>query len=61
MPYDITFVWSLKYDTNEPVYEIEIESGTQRIDWWLQMGKEVGERRTGSLGWAYINQYIQSE
>ena len=50
MPHDVTFMWSLKYDTNEPVYETEIDSGTQRTDWWLQMGKEVGERWTGSLG-----------
>ena len=28
MPYDITYMWSLKYDTNEPIYETETESGT---------------------------------
>ena len=43
IPY-IIYMWNLKYETNEPIYEIEIESGTQRIDWWLQRGKEVGER-----------------
>ena len=21
MPYDITYVWNLKYDTKEPIYE----------------------------------------
>ena len=21
MPYDVTYMWNLKYDTNEPVYE----------------------------------------
>ena len=26
--YDITYRWNLKYDTNEPIYETEIESGT---------------------------------
>ena len=29
IPYDITYMWTLKYDTNEPIYESEIESGTQ--------------------------------
>ena len=38
MPYDITYMWNLKYDTNEPIYETETESGTQRIDWWLPRG-----------------------
>ena len=31
--YDITYMWNIKYDTNEPIYETETESGTQRIDW----------------------------
>ena len=26
--YDTTYMWNLKYDTNEPIYEIEIESRT---------------------------------
>ena len=26
MLYSIIFMWNLKYDTNEPVYAIEIES-----------------------------------
>ena len=25
MPYDITYMWNLKYDTNEPIYETETE------------------------------------
>ena len=28
IPYDTTYMWNLKYDTNEPIYEIETESGT---------------------------------
>ena len=24
--YDITYMWNLKYDTNEPIYETETES-----------------------------------
>ena len=26
--HDITYMWNLKYDTKEPVYETETESGT---------------------------------
>ena len=28
IPYDITYVWNLKYDTNEPIYETETDSQT---------------------------------
>ena len=28
IPYDITYMWNLKYDTNELIYEIETESQT---------------------------------
>ena len=34
-PYDITYVWNLKYDTNEHVYETETDSQTQRSELWL--------------------------
>ena len=26
IPYDITYTWNLKYDTNETIYETETES-----------------------------------
>ena len=26
IPYDITYMWNLKYDTNELIYEIETDS-----------------------------------
>ena len=26
IPYDITYIWNLKYDTNEPIYETETDS-----------------------------------
>ena len=29
IPYDITYMWNLKYDTNEPIYETETESQTE--------------------------------
>ena len=47
--YDITYMWSLKYDTNEPMYETEIESGTLRISWWLP--RESGWERVGLGVW----------
>ena len=25
MPYDVTYMWNLKYDTNEPIYKSESE------------------------------------
>ena len=28
IPYDITSMWNLKYDTNEPIYETETDSQT---------------------------------
>ena len=40
--YDITYMWNLKYDTNELIYETEIDSQTWRTDLWLPRGKEGG-------------------
>ena len=28
IPYDITYMWNLKYDTNEHIYETETDSQT---------------------------------
>ena len=39
IPYDITYMWNLKYDTNGPIYKIETDSQTQRTDLWLQIGR----------------------
>ena len=36
-------MWNLKYDTNEPLSETETESRTWRTDWWLPMGRGLGE------------------
>ena len=57
IPYDITYIQNLKYDTNELIYETETDSQTQRTDLWLPGG--LGEGRTGSLGLADTNYYIQ--
>ena len=45
MPYDITYMWNLKYDTNDPIYETERDSQTKQADLWLPGGREG---RTGS-------------
>ena len=37
MSHDIIYMWNLKNDTNELIYETETDSQTQRIDlWWLR-------------------------
>ena len=52
MPYDITYMWNLKYDTNEQIYKIETDSQTERTDLWLPRGR--GERGREGLGvWDY--------
>ena len=50
--YDITYMWNLKYDTNEPIYERETEQtgGCQR--------RELKEGCSGRLGLADVNYYI---
>ena len=44
IPYDTTFMWSLKYDTNELVHETETDSQMERTDLWLSRGKGEGGR-----------------
>ena len=42
IPYDITYMWNLKYDTNEHIYETETDSQTQRTNLWLPKGEQGG-------------------
>ena len=42
-------MWNLKYDANEPIYEAETDSQTQRTDLWLPRWGGGGGW-TGSLG-----------
>ena len=37
IPYDITYIWNLKYNTNEHIYESETD--LQRTDLWLLRGR----------------------
>ena len=57
IPYDVTYTWNLKYDTNEPIYEIETDS---RIEDRLTVAK--GEWDEGGKDWEFVisdvNYYI---
>ena len=62
IPYHITYMWNLKYDTNEPIYETETKSGTQRTDWslpkgggWERVGVEFGISRRKLVFIEWIN------
>ena len=46
IPYDITYMWNLKYDTNESIYQTEIDS--QTIENRLVVSKARGE---GGMAW----------
>ena len=48
MPYDIAYVWNLKYGTNEPVYKTETNSQPSRTGLWLMRG---GRERDGVGIW----------
>ena len=49
IPYDITYMWNLKYDTNELIYKTETDSQTQRTDVRLPRGKGRG----GGMDWKF--------
>ena len=56
IPYDITYMWNLKYGTNEHIYETETDSQNR-----LVVAKGVGgmgEGWSGSLGLVDANYYI---
>ena len=49
IPYDITYMWDLKYDTNEPICETETDSELE-YRFVVSKGKSVGGRN-GLGGW----------
>ena len=49
VPYDSTYVWYLKYDTNELIYETHRHTHTDHTC-ACQGGSGTGEGQTGSLG-----------
>ena len=60
IPYEITCMWSLNYDTNKLIYERKTGSQTQRTDLWYQEGGEMWQGQTGSLELPNANCYIQN-
>ena len=54
----ITYMWNIKYDTDELIQETEIDSQTQRADLWLPRERGAGEDWIGSLGLTDANSYI---
>ena len=51
-------MWNLKYDTNEPIYETETDSQTQKTYVWLLTGSGEEEGGIGSLGLVSANYYM---
>ena len=45
--YDITYLWNLKFDTNEFIYKMETNSQTQRTYSWLSGGRGC----RGGMNW----------
>ena len=58
MPDDFTYLWNLKYGTDEPIYKTETVSQTWRTDLWLPSGRWEGMGWIGSLGLTDANYYI---
>ena len=50
MPYDITYMWNLKYDTNEPIYETK---RLTNIENRLVVAKGEGREGDGLGIWGY--------
>ena len=53
--HDITYMWNLKHDTNEPISKTETDSQTYRLV--VAKGEGEGVRCTGSLGLVDANYY----
>ena len=54
IPYDITYMWNLKYDTNEPIYETQ---GHREQAVVAGVGRGLGEGWSGRLGLAGVSYY----
>ena len=58
MLHSLTYLQSLKYNTNEPTYKTEADAQIQGTDLWLPREKRAGDGGIGSLGLAVANSYI---
>ena len=45
--HDITYMYNLKDDTNELIYETETDSRTSKTNLWLPKGKGGGQDKLG--------------
>ena len=59
MPYDIIYMWNLKYDTNKFIYKTEIVTGIGQAC-GSPGGGGMEEGQIESLGLADANSYIQN-
>ena len=50
IPYNITYMWNLKYNTNEHIYKTEMDSQIQRTDLWLPRGRRDGGGKDWEFG-----------
>ena len=48
IPYDITYMWNLKYGTNELIYKTEVDSDIE-IDLWLPSWGQSGRGMSHGL------------
>ena len=53
IPYDITYMWNLKYGTKERIYETDTDNRLVIAKW-----EGVAGGRSGSVGLAVVNYYI---
>ena len=53
IPYDITYIWNLKYNTNEHIYKTN-----KLTDIKNRLAVANKEASTGSLGLADVNNYV---
>ena len=55
IPYDFTYMWTLKYGKNKPIYK---QKWTHRHRDLKMPRKGKGQKRTGSLGLVNANYYV---
>ena len=49
-PYGITYMWNLKYDTNEPIHKIETDSTVKEYRLMIAKGEGIGRRMDWEVG-----------
>ena len=59
IPYDITYMWNIKYGTREYICETETDSQTQRTDLQLSRERGSGGREELDIWHQQIQTYIQ--